>query len=81
LLDRRQLHHHPRADHARPCNQGHRVKAQQGANTELDKNRGIVPLTLEILRQLGIGVSKPRRFLGCHLELVRGLGKLVAHRH
>jgi hypothetical protein len=49
LLDRRQLHHHPRADHTRPCNQGHQVKPRQEANAEPDKNRGIVRLTLEIL--------------------------------
>jgi hypothetical protein len=42
LLDRRQLHYHPRADHARPCNQGHQVKSRQGASAELDKNRGII---------------------------------------
>jgi hypothetical protein len=65
---------HPRADHARPCNQGHQVKPRQEANAELDKNRGIVRLTLEILRHLGVGVPKPRRFLGCHLKLVSDLG-------
>jgi hypothetical protein len=29
LLDRRQLHHHPRGDHERSCNQGHRVKLEK----------------------------------------------------
>jgi hypothetical protein len=40
LFDRRQLHHHPCVDHARPCNQGHQVKSRQEASAELDKSRG-----------------------------------------
>jgi hypothetical protein len=33
--------------------------------------KGVIRLTLKILRQLGIGVPKPRRLLSYHLELVR----------
>jgi hypothetical protein len=65
-------------DHTRPCNHDHQVRPRQEANAEPDKNRGIVRLTLEILRQLGIGVPKPRRFLGYRLKLVSDFGKLTA---
>jgi hypothetical protein len=41
---------------------------------------GIVQLTVKILRQLGIGVTKSRRLLGGHLELVGDLGELAARR-
>jgi hypothetical protein len=81
LLDRRQLHHHPRADQAQPCNQGHQVKLRQEANAELDKCWGILQFTVKVLRQLGVGVMKPRHFLDCHLKLARDLGKLAACRH
>jgi hypothetical protein len=46
----------------------------------MGENRGSDLLTLEILRQFGVGALKPRRFLGHHLKPVRGLEKVTARR-
>jgi hypothetical protein len=39
---------------------------------------GATQLTVKILRQLGVGIAKLHRLLGCHLELVGDLGELAA---
>jgi hypothetical protein len=54
---------------------------EQALNQTRIGGGGIIQLTIEILRQLGVGVPKLRRFLGHHLELVRDLGKLATRHH
>jgi hypothetical protein len=51
---------------------------EQASNQK--RTGGIIRLTVEILRQLGVGVLKLRRLLGHPLELVCNLGKLTACR-